>query len=93
MNMGAPQQNHSAARGLSDGPAGERVEKIAHDFNNILTLVLGYGEKLVKMLPENHPGHDFAQEVCRAAREGERLSHELGSLAKSVHEAARSEPG
>ncbi|HEX4074078.1 MAG TPA: hypothetical protein VHX49_01625 [Candidatus Acidoferrales bacterium] len=56
--------------------------KIAHDFNNILTLVLGYGEHLMSILPEDHPGRSYAVEICRAAREGERLSLELASAAK-----------
>lgn len=62
-----------------------QIGEIAHDFNNILTLVLGYGEKLLKMLPKDHPGHSFAEEIYRAAKEGERLSMELSSLAQSGH--------
>jgi len=58
------------------------IRNIAHDFNNLLTLVLGYGEALLKSLPEGHPGRAFADEICRAAREGERLSMELSSIAR-----------
>ncbi|MFY9691843.1 MAG: hypothetical protein WA369_05800 [Candidatus Acidiferrales bacterium] len=66
------------------GPSPEHLEKIAHDFNNILTLVLGYGEHLLKILPEDHRGRSFAEEICRAAKDGERLSIEL---ADSAHPA------
>ena len=60
-----------------------QIERIAHDFNNVLTLVLGYGENLLKALPKGHPGRSFAEEICRAAKDGERLSVELMSLAQS----------
>ncbi len=78
--MNAPQQSQNSPAATNAA----RVGKIAHDFNNILTLVLGYGEKLVKVLPQDHPGHEFAREICRAARQGEQLSLELGSLAQSA---------
>ncbi len=59
-----------------------QIGRIAHDFNNILTLVLGYGENLLKTLPKGDRGHSFAEEICRAARDGERLTLELMSLAQ-----------
>lgn len=73
-NSPSTQQSGSSAR---------QIGKIAHDFNNILTLVLGYGENLLKTLPKGHPGRSFAEEICRAVREGERLSLELASLAQT----------
>jgi len=75
----APIESPSAQPGTSTTA---QIGKIAHDFNNILTLVLGYGEKLLKTLPKDHPGHSFAEEIYRAAKDGERLSLELSSLAQ-----------
>jgi len=63
--------------------AAVRIGRIAHDFNNVLTLVLGYGENLLRALPKDHRGRSFAEEICRAARDGERLTLELMSLAQS----------
>jgi len=88
-----PQQSTSGvatlAEASSEPPSAQRddsataqIGKIAHDFNNVLTLVLGYGEKLLKALPKDHPGHAFAEEIYRAAKDGERLSLELSSLAQ-----------
>lgn len=71
-----------SASAQTGGSATAQIANIAHDFNNILTLVLGYGEKLLKALPKDHPGHSFAEEIYRAAKEGERLSLELSSLAQ-----------
>jgi len=71
-------------------PSPERIGEIAHDFNNILTLVLGYGENLLKVLPEGHPGRTYAEEICRAANDGKRLSIELVS---PPSKAPRARPG
>jgi hypothetical protein len=66
-----------------DSSAKPQIGRIAHDFNNILTLLLGYSESLLRTLPKGHPGRSFAEEICRAARDGEKLSLELASLAQS----------
>ena len=71
-----------SAQSSSDAAA-PQMGRIAHDFNNVLTLVLGYGENLLKALPKGHPGRSLAEEICRAARDGERLTLELMSLAQS----------
>jgi len=79
---------------MQAGPAATaQIGKIAHDFNNILTLVLGYGEKLMKTLPKDHPGHVFAEEIYRAAKDGERLSLQLSSLAQSGRKGNSDAPG
>jgi hypothetical protein len=66
----------------SSSAATLQMARIAHDFNNVLTLVLGYGENLLKALPKGHPGRSFVEEICRAAKDGERLSVELMSMAQ-----------
>lgn len=81
--MDTLEQKHKQPGPPPGGLSSVRLGKIAHDFNNMLTLVLGYGEKLLTMLPEDHPGQECAREICRAVREGERLSFELGSMAQS----------
>lgn len=63
----------------------EQVLRFAHDFNNILTLVLGYGETIMMSLPEAHPVHQFASQICKAAKEGARLSRDLTVL---MHQAS-----
>jgi hypothetical protein len=89
--QGSRSRDATFAEGLSDTPsrqsssgvASPHIARIAHDFNNILTLVLGYGESLLKTLPKGHPARPSAEEICRAARDGERLTLELMSLAQS----------
>jgi hypothetical protein len=80
--------SHEASGGPAStkqgSPAAPQVARIAHDFNNILTLVLGYAENLLRSLPNDHPGRTFAEEICRAARDGEQLSIELASLTQSA---------
>jgi hypothetical protein len=88
--QGSNSRDATLTEASSDSPSTQansaataQIERIAHDFNNVLTLVLGYGENLLKALPEGHPGRSFAEEMFRAARDGERLTVELMSLAQS----------
>ncbi|MBL8734801.1 MAG: PAS domain S-box protein [Planctomycetes bacterium] len=50
---------------------------VAHDFNNILTAVLGFAEQIEQELPDAHPCQDLARQVQRAAQRGAQLTHQL----------------
>jgi hypothetical protein len=69
-----------AASSLPGSIKPEEIVRIAHDFNNLLTLVLGYGETILISLPGNHPVRQYANHICKAAREGARLSASLSAL-------------
>ncbi len=48
---------------------------VAHDFNNILTGILGYAEMLERVLPEGHEGKGYASEILSG---GERAADLTG---------------
>ena len=50
---------------------------VAHDFNNILTGILGYAEMLERSLPEGHPARGYAAEIRGG---GERAADLTGQL-------------
>jgi hypothetical protein len=51
----------------------QEIRRITHDFNNLLTLVMGHGETVLLSLPEGHPLQANAQEIVRAAADAARL--------------------
>lgn len=50
---------------------------VAHDFNNILTAVLGFAEQIEQELPGAHPCQGLARQVQKAAQRGAQLTHQL----------------
>jgi hypothetical protein len=82
----APSVAHpaSAADLAPAGPNSDQIAQIVHDFNNLLTLVLGYGETILMSLPESHPVYSFASQICNAAKEGARLSRDLSVLIRQT---------
>jgi len=50
---------------------------VAHDFNNILTAVLGFAEALDAELPPEHAGREFGAQIQKAALRGARLTEQL----------------
>jgi PAS domain S-box-containing protein len=48
---------------------------VAHDFKNILTVILGYGDTLVRELDEPHRGD--AEQIVKAAKAGAALTRQL----------------
>ena len=50
---------------------------VAHDFNNILTGVMGFAELLQTMLGEQHQGTEFAAQIRKAAERGAQLNRQL----------------
>jgi len=50
---------------------------VAHDFNNMLGVILGYGDILQSQLPPDHPGLDSAAEMQKAARRAADLTRQL----------------
>src|SRR5207245_1018550 len=50
---------------------------VAHDFNNILTAILGSAELLIQDLPEGHEHRIDAEEIRRAAQRAADLTRQL----------------
>jgi two-component system CheB/CheR fusion protein len=50
---------------------------VAHDFNNILTGLLGYTDLLGEALPGNHPGRPLLEEIRRGAERAAALTRQL----------------
>jgi len=56
---------------------GQLAGGVAHDFNNILTAILGYTDLLLKELPVSEGMHLNAQEVKKAATRAAGLTRQL----------------
>ena len=65
------------------------VGRLIHDFNNVLTSVLGFSELSLSQLPAGTPEHSFVMEVYRSAQQGSQLLQQL-SFFSTRKGAARS---
>ncbi|MBI3985857.1 MAG: PAS domain-containing protein [Lentisphaerae bacterium] len=50
---------------------------IAHDFNNVLTSILGYSSFALKLLEENHPAREDIRQIIAAGERGSALTRQL----------------
>jgi PAS domain S-box-containing protein len=50
---------------------------VAHDFNNILTVIKGYSQLSLSQIKEGHPLRGNIEEINRATERGEDLTHQL----------------
>ncbi|MFX1266283.1 MAG: PAS domain S-box protein, partial [Promethearchaeota archaeon] len=62
-------QKMEAIRTLASG--------IAHEFNNLLQVILGYSELILLNRGNDEPGYDELQEIVAAARKGGKLTQQL----------------
>lgn len=56
---------------------GQLAGGVAHDFNNILQALLGYGSMLLDRLPECDEMHEFADEIVQGAQRAAALTRQL----------------
>lgn len=56
---------------------GQHAASIAHDFNNILGVIMGYSDLLLMKLSRADPLYFFAEEILRASKHGSVLTHQL----------------
>ena len=56
---------------------GRLAAGVIHDFNNLLTIIQGFGEMLQSSLPANHDQRAKVDEICRAADRGHALTQQL----------------
>ena len=56
--------------------------KLAHDFGNVLTGILGFAELTLSQLPENSLPKQYLQEVWQSARRGAQWIHKLQTFSR-----------
>ncbi len=56
---------------------GQLAGGVAHDFNNVLGVILGYGEMLVNTLPPGQREHERATQILQATARGAALTRQL----------------
>ena len=56
---------------------GQLAGGVAHDFNNILQAVIGYGQLLLDVHPEMDAGREYAKEIVQAAERASGLTRQL----------------
>ena len=56
---------------------GQLAGGVAHDFNNILTAIIGHTELMLQRLPATDPSHSNADEIQRAAHRAAGLTRQL----------------
>ena len=55
---------------------------IAHEFNNMLTPIMGYSEMLVDVLPEGSEEADYAQEILNASDKAKDVIKQISSMSR-----------
>ncbi|HEX3716352.1 MAG TPA: response regulator [Verrucomicrobiae bacterium] len=61
---------------------GRLAGSVAHDFNNILSVILGYNQSVLAQLGPEHPARNHAEEVKHAANHGVGLTRQLLSFSR-----------
>jgi signal transduction histidine kinase/CheY-like chemotaxis protein len=55
---------------------------VAHDYNNMLTVIIGYAEMALEQISENNPLHNFLQQIFDAAKRSMDLTRQLLAFAR-----------
>jgi signal transduction histidine kinase len=66
-----------------------RTGSIAHDLNNMLGTMMGYGALVLDDLPVGDPDREFMAKVVEAGAEAKRLVSELLEIARTERACAR----
>lgn len=66
------------------------TRRLAHDFGNVLTGILGFTElALAQQVPANTPLHTYLNEVYRAAQTGAQFTHQLRLISRRQSASSR----
>ena len=55
---------------------------VAHDFNNMLSVILGYGQMILEMTQPDNPLHEYAQEIYAAGVRSTNITRQLLAFAR-----------
>jgi signal transduction histidine kinase len=69
---------------------GQLAAGVAHDFNNVLAVIMGYADLIATDIDANHPAQKYADEIRHAAKRAAGLTRQL--LIFSRKEAVQNEP-
>lgn len=69
-------------------PIAEGTGGIAHEFNNLLTPIMGYAELLMADLDEECEGYDSASEIYEASVKAKEIIQQISSLSRKNMETA-----
>jgi signal transduction histidine kinase len=61
---------------------GQLASGVAHDFNNILAVIMGYGELMAEQLDPDSPLRPFAEEILHASQRASGLTRQLLVLSR-----------
>ncbi len=61
---------------------------IAHEFNNLLTPIMGYADLLMMELPEDSDAYDSASEIYAASEKAKEIIQQISSLSRKNMETA-----
>jgi signal transduction histidine kinase len=56
---------------------GRMAAGVAHDFNRLLTVIMGYNELVLHGLPASHPLRDYLLEINKASNQAARLTRQI----------------
>jgi CheY-like chemotaxis protein len=59
--------------------------RLAHDFSNILTGILGFAELSLTQLPPNSPAQRFIEEIIHSAQNGAGWIHKLQAFSRPIN--------
>lgn len=59
--------------------------RMAHDFDNVLTGVLGFAELTLPLVPPNTPQHQYVSELLRVVQQGMTFTRQMHQFSRSGH--------
>lgn len=73
---------------LSEAARMEAVERlaggVAHDFNNILSVITTLSDLLIRLRPEGDPDLEDLEEIFRSARRGSEITRQLSAFSRTA---------
>lgn len=55
---------------------------VAHDFNNMLSIIVGNAELILEDMPEDNPMHEYIQEIMNASKKSIQITRQLLAFAR-----------